>query len=314
MNDTASAAQASLTAALRQVVNQLLRLLEERDPSSLLENGGNFGSALESWRRSVEAHTSTLSVQKSRELEEGRLQAMARAARLEKESTDFRERNVELRAEIVRLNKREEGLRQQLLEIQFARDGQKAEAKRLDLEVRDLQRRIRELEGGPPLTPAEAAPRSTPDAPIEPKTEPVEEGEIASRLGMSSARSAVEQAFKSMWRPAADEAAESSPTAKPVAKRPTATSPAAKQKPTAKQPAAKQPAAKQTSPKQTSKKPGAKKPAAKQTSPKKPGAKKPAAKKPAAKKPAAKKPAAKKPANKPTAKKPTRKQTTRKRT
>jgi cell division protein FtsB len=275
METNTVAAQASLAAALRQVLNQLLRLLEQAEP-----NGADLTAAVEGWRRAIVAHTSSLPVQRARELEDRQLEAQARASRLEKECADLRARNAELLDEIVRLNKREEGLRQELLNVQFARDGHRAEAKRLDLEIRDLRRQIRELEGGPPLTPSEAAPRSTTDVGEQPPEEaPVQQP-------VMDARGAAEAAFRAMWRPP-----ESAKTGTPAAKK-TAKKPAAPKKPAA---------ARKTAPKKT---PAAKKTPAKKTAAEKtPGrAKKAAAQKATADK---KKPAGKKPAKKKTAKKKT---------
>jgi len=190
MEANTAAAQTSLAAALRQVLNQLLRLLEQAEP-----NGADLTAAVEAWRRTIVAHTSSLPVQRARELEDRQLEAQARASRLEKECADLRARNAELLDEIVRLNKREEGLRQELLNVQFARDGHRAEAKRLDLEIRDLRRRIRELEGGPPLTPSEAAPQSTA------KVEGQRAAEDVPAQPVMDARGAAEAAFRAMWRP-----------------------------------------------------------------------------------------------------------------
>jgi hypothetical protein len=279
METNTVAAQASLAAALRQVLNQLLRLMEQAEP-----NGADLTAAVEGWRRTIVAHTSSLPVQRARELEERQLEAQARASRLEKECADLRARNAELLDEIVRLNKREEGLRQELLNVQFARDGHRTEAKRLDLEIRDLRRRVRELEGGPPLTPAEAAPKSTTDVGEQPPDEaPVQQP-------VMDARGAAEAAFRAMWRPP-ESAKTETPAAKKTAKRKTAKKPAAPKKPAA--------ARKTAAPKKT---PAAKKTPAKKTAAEKtPGrAKKAAAQKATAdkKKAAGKKPARKKPAKK----------------
>lgn len=155
-----SAAQRSLAAAVRQLLNQVGRLLEEQQPSSLLVDNGPVVAALVSWRQAVEAQTSGLSIEKARALEIDKLRLMGEVGALKKEAADLRERNEQLRAEIVRLNQREQDFRQQLLDAEFRGGGARAQAKTLDLEIRDLRRQIRELEGGPPLKPSEAAPQS----------------------------------------------------------------------------------------------------------------------------------------------------------
>jgi chemotaxis protein histidine kinase CheA len=319
--DLTSSAQASLAGALRQVMNQVLRLLEDGDTSRLLENGGNLMPALDGWRRAVETQTSSHTVQRARELEDARLEAMAKVAVFEKECADLRERNAELRAEIVRLNKREEGIKQQMFDLQFERDNNKAEAKRLDLEVRDLNRRIRELEGGPPLSPAEAAPRAQEETPAAEEPATIEEGEgsdageIAERLGMSSARSAVEAAFSSMWK--APEKKDEEPAEAEVAKEPApATRKTTKKKPAKKKAADTKKAKKKTAKKKTeTKKATAKKATAKKADTKKTDTKKTDTKKTSAKKATAKKATAKKAtAKKATAKKTAAKKTSAKKT
>jgi cell division protein FtsB len=155
-----SAAQRSLAAAVRQFLNQAGRLLEEQEPRSLVADNGPLLASLASWRQAVDAQTSGLSIEKARSLEGDKLKLMGEVGSLKKECADLRERNEQLRAEIVRLNQREQEFKQQVLDAEFRGGGAKAQAKTLDLEIRDLRRRIRELEGGPPLTPSEAAPRS----------------------------------------------------------------------------------------------------------------------------------------------------------
>jgi predicted RNase H-like nuclease (RuvC/YqgF family) len=158
----------SLTAALRQVLNQLARLLEEQDAAPLLRPGGPLHAALGQWRAVLGERQAQPAVQREAELEQAKLELMGRVAVLQKEHADLRGRNQELLEQIVRLNQREETVRKQSLEAQLAVESRRAEAKRLDLEVRDLRRRIRELEGGPALSPAEAAPRSTLEAEADP--------------------------------------------------------------------------------------------------------------------------------------------------
>ena len=207
---TESTTQVSLAGALRQVFNQVLRTLEAPDPAALLEVGGPMEAALESWRKAIVAQTADHSIQKARRLEGTNLELRGMVAIQEKEIRDLRERNEALRDELVKLNKREETFKQQVFDAQFEAKKYKSEAKKLDLEVRDLRRRIRELEGGPPLTPSEAAPRATvhakqpPAAPAKP--EQASDASSASdvtnmRAAPSSARNAVEEAFRSMWKP-----------------------------------------------------------------------------------------------------------------
>ena len=153
-------AQGNLAAALRQVFNQLIRLLETSNPDQLLGDKGAVGLALEGWRRSVAAQTAGLKVQQARELKAAKLDLMARVGQLEKANQDLRERNAHVRDEIVRLSKNEVALKQKLTDVQLTSNSFRDEARALDLEVRDLRRKVRELEGGPPLTAEEAAPRS----------------------------------------------------------------------------------------------------------------------------------------------------------
>jgi chromosome segregation ATPase len=160
MNTTnKSTAQRSFGAAVRHILQQVGRLLEEEDPGPLLEEGAALRAALRTWQQTIETQTSGIEVQRARELENEKLVMMAKAARLEKEQSDLVARNQELRQEIVRLHKRETEMKQQLMQTRFEGSGVKADREVLDLEIRDLRRRVRELEGGPPLTPAEAAPQ-----------------------------------------------------------------------------------------------------------------------------------------------------------
>jgi cell division protein FtsB len=208
----ASDGQVSLAASLRQIFNQLLRLLEVDDPALLLRDANSMQRSIESWRRTIEGMTSTADVQRSRELERAKLELMGQVAAGQKVNNDLKERNKELLAQIVRLNERESVHKQKVLDLQFAANGAKGETKKLDLEVRELRRRIRELEGGPPLTAAEAAPLSLqeePAAAAESAAESVEEEPAVSladaikahqnTAGASDARSAAEQAFQALW-------------------------------------------------------------------------------------------------------------------
>ena len=153
-------AQGSIAAGLRQVLNQLLRLLESGDPARMLEADGPFDQALAQWRRGIAAQTAGLTVREARELKSDKLRLMGQVGTLDKKNQDLNEHNVRLREEVVRLNKKIVELKQQVTDVQFTVNTHLDEAKSLDLEVRELRRKIRELEGGPPLTPEEAAPRS----------------------------------------------------------------------------------------------------------------------------------------------------------
>ncbi|MFH1132307.1 MAG: hypothetical protein V1754_13295 [Pseudomonadota bacterium] len=155
------ASQRSLGAAVRQVMVQLGRLFEEEDPKTAVFESKALQVALASWQHAVETQTSGIDVQRARDLENAKLAMMGKAAQLEKERDDLLARNSELREEIVRLHKREQELKQEVYQSKFEGSGARADAKRLDLEVRELRRRVRALEGGPALSPAEAAPQST---------------------------------------------------------------------------------------------------------------------------------------------------------
>jgi len=135
-----------LTVALRELLTRLQLLLEAEGPSTGADQP--LVAAVESWRRALAAARAPS------------LELRARLGLVERECSELRTRNAELLDEVVRLNTRNGFSRRELVEAQLARDQQRAEARRLDLEVRDLRRRVRELEGGPPLSPSEAAPRS----------------------------------------------------------------------------------------------------------------------------------------------------------
>ena len=152
----ADAIQRSLVAALRQVITQLLRALEEEDPTRVLAPTGSLAAALRSWRETVAEQTSGVDIARARELEEQALALRGKVATRDKEIADLKERNADLRAQIVALNKREQAYKQRVLDARFTGNAAVRDVKKLDLEVRELRRRIRELEGGPPLTPAEA--------------------------------------------------------------------------------------------------------------------------------------------------------------
>jgi hypothetical protein len=199
---TEIAAQVSLTAALRQVMNQVLRLLEGNDSHSIQTDGGPLLTALDNWRKTIVTQTSELSVKRARQLENEALELRGKLATLEKECAELRERNGSLREELVRINQREERLKQEMLEAKLSTKRHKTEARELDMEVRDLRRRLRELEGGPPLSPAEAAPRSVVEVEETSSPEP-QSSEIEVQVPLSSARSAVEDAFRAMWTPPA---------------------------------------------------------------------------------------------------------------
>ncbi|MCK5798533.1 MAG: hypothetical protein KAI47_15180, partial [Deltaproteobacteria bacterium] len=226
-----SESQVSLAASLRQVVNQLLRLLEAEDPNPLLHDVKGIERALESWRRTIDGLTSGVDVKRARELEQGKLEMMGKLAEAQKVNHDLKERNKELLAQIVRLNEHETAHKQRVVELRFSTSGHKAEAKSLDLEVRELRRRIRELEGGPPLTAIEAAPQSLKkegnDAGATSETPAIDDGPSPSlaaavaahknTLGASEARSAAEEAFDSLWKepaPAKKQPAKKQPTKK----------------------------------------------------------------------------------------------------
>jgi hypothetical protein len=205
MNNNDPQAQKDLATALRQVMTQVVRLLEVQEPAKLLAPGGGLDVTLDRWREAVAKQTAGLSVQEARDLKLDRLEQMARAAQLQKEIVDLKARNAELLEEIVRLNKREAALKQQLTDQQFSASGHREDARRLDLEVRDLRRRIRELEGGPALTPQEAAPHSTPEKKVEvPPDEPsLSLAEAIARakskpVAPTDAKRAAEEAFKKL--------------------------------------------------------------------------------------------------------------------
>jgi len=202
-----SPSRLSLSAAIRQVFTQVIRLLEEEDPSFLLTDGAAVSTALAAWRKTVAAQTSGISTQRARELEDAKLEMMGRLAQMQKERDDLQVRNKELLHELVKVKKHEEKNRQQLLDAQFAGSAHKAEAKRLDLEIRELRRRVRELEGGPPLTAAEAAPRSkTVNAPDDADKSKASVGGGGLPPGpagpsVQDRRAAAEEAFKALWKP-----------------------------------------------------------------------------------------------------------------
>lgn len=242
MDKHEATSRVSLAAALRHVLAQLAKLLEHDDALPLLAEGAPFELALQGWRKAVATQTSSATVKRARELEHAKLELMGRVAQLQKERDDFQERNKELLDQLVKQKRHEEAIKQRLLEAQFAGGGLKAEAKRLDLEVRELRRRVRELEGGPPLTPAEAAPQSKPAA-AEAKSKvtdpPPAEVEAPSAAGQaesgglvappaplrlvpplaavplahSDRRAAAEQAFRDLWKPKAQEAPPETPAA-----------------------------------------------------------------------------------------------------
>lgn len=205
--------QVSVAASLRQVFNQLIRLLEIEETEDLLSDPNAMERSLESWRRSIGGLTAGVSAKRARELENDKLQFMAKAAKLQKEADDLTARNKDLRDQIVRLGKRETANKQDLLKAQLVSSDSVRDAKALDLEVRQLRRRIRELEGGPPLSAAEAAPQSlkaVKKAEQEAAVEVEEERQlsladaIAKHKGGkkkgSQARSAAEEAFSAIWK------------------------------------------------------------------------------------------------------------------
>lgn len=236
MDKHEATSRVSLAAALRHVLAQLAKLLEHDDALPLLAEGAPFELALQGWRKAVATQTSSATVKRARELEHAKLELMGRVAQLQKERDDFQERNKELLDQLVKQKRHEEAIKQRLLEAQFAGGGLKAEAKRLDLEIRELRRRVRELEGGPPLTPAEAAPQSQPAAAeakskvTDPLPAEVEAPSVAGQaesggpvappaplrlvppplaavpLAHSDRRAAAEQAFRDLWKPKAQEA------------------------------------------------------------------------------------------------------------
>jgi hypothetical protein len=226
-----STTRVSLAAALRHVLAQLAKLLEHEDPQPLLQADQPFELALRGWRRAVEAQTGTATVQRTRELEHAKLELMGRVAQKQKERDDLQERNKELLDQLVKQKKHEETIKQRLLEAQFSGGGLKAEAKQLDLEIRELRRRVRELEGGPPLTPAEAAPTSksapvaaepeatdTDSAPMATQGAISDPGAVAANpppvvIALSERRAAAEQAFRDLWKPKATEVPSEAPAA-----------------------------------------------------------------------------------------------------
>ncbi|MBK6846760.1 MAG: hypothetical protein IPG96_04135 [Proteobacteria bacterium] len=231
MDKHQSTTRVSLAAALRHVLAQLAKLLEHEDPQPLLQADQPFELALRGWRRAVEAQTGTATVQRTRELEHAKLELMGRVAQKQKERDDLQERNKELLDQLVKQKKHEETIKQRLLEAQFSGGGLKAEAKQLDLEIRELRRRVRELEGGPPLTPAEAAPTSK-SAPVaaEPEATDTDSAPMATQgaisdpgavaatpppvaIALSERRAAAEQAFRDLWKPKATEVPSEAPAA-----------------------------------------------------------------------------------------------------
>jgi chromosome segregation ATPase len=227
-HDNASSIQISMAGALRQIFNQLLRILESSDPGALIRDPSTLERAVESWRRTLADKTSGASVQRARELENAKLELMGEVAKGKKAIDDLTERNKDLLAQIVRLNKREAEHKQKLLEAQFAASGAKGEVKKLDLEIRDLRRKVRDLEGGPPLTAEEAAPQSLqePDeaqegsgqkqqAPEAEEEKPISLAEAIaqhqSERGSSDARSAAEQAFQALFKGAEEQEQQDEP-------------------------------------------------------------------------------------------------------
>jgi hypothetical protein len=203
----------NIAAALRHVLNQLLRALEEPDPSFLLKDGGALPNALDGWRKTLAGLAAEPTLERARRLEEDKLVLMGKVAVLEKECADLRARNGELLEKLVKLNQREDQTKKQILDAQFSANGFKAEAKRLDLEVRDLRRQLRTLEGGPPLTPAEAAPHSI-QAPVEKSRSP----KPKQPAGKKKASTAKKAARKKT--PARRLSAKKPPAKKPTAKKP----------------------------------------------------------------------------------------------
>jgi len=231
MDKHQSTTRVSLAAALRHVLAQLAKLLEQEDPQPLLQADQPFELALRGWRRAVEAQTGTATVQRTRELEHAKLELMGRVAQKQKERDDLQVRNKELLEQLVKQKKHEEAIKQRLLEAQFAGGGLKAEAKQLDLEIRELRRRVRELEGGPPLTPAEAAPTSkSASVAAEPEATVAGSAPMAAQdaigdpgagaatpppvaIALSERRAAAEQAFRDLWKPKAAEVPPGPPAA-----------------------------------------------------------------------------------------------------
>jgi|GEM_PF-4487261 hypothetical protein len=292
---SSSSSKRSFGVALRQLFNQLGRMLEEDDPTHLFKEGSSLRVSLDAWHHVVETQTSGVAVQRARELEHAKLVALAKVASLEKETADLRERNQELREQIMGLHKREQEHKKKLLDSKFDGSGARADVERMDLEIRDLRRRIRELEGGPPLAPSDARPRSLEDLFKKPTDTAPDNAAAPKAKTTAKAKPQKTKGKKATTRPA-KKAPKAKKAAAPKGKKATPKKSAAKgQKPATKKSgskkAADKPLKKKVPPKAT------KKAAPKKAAPKKAAPKK-AAKKAGNKKAAPKKAAPKKAAKK----------------
>ncbi len=79
-------------------------------------------------------------------LEDAKLDLLGQTTKLKNEIFDLKKRNSELLEQVVQLTKRERDLAKQVLDIQFQGSGHKADKKRLEIEVRDLKRSLKEAE------------------------------------------------------------------------------------------------------------------------------------------------------------------------
>ncbi|MCC6751299.1 MAG: hypothetical protein IT371_26840 [Deltaproteobacteria bacterium] len=151
-------ARVLIVAGLRPVLNELLELLSATQPDVRLATGGALLRALDEWSAAVSRQTAQPEREQLHALEHGKLELMGKLAVAQKDTTDLRAHNQQLREDLIRANQKIDAARKEQMEAKLAVETVRANAKALDLEVRDLRRRVRELEGGPPLTPAEAAP------------------------------------------------------------------------------------------------------------------------------------------------------------
>ena len=192
-----SSARLSLAAALRHVFTQISRTLEEDDPAALLEKGGALASALEGWRKSVAMQTSGADIKRARQLEQEKLQLMGNVAEQKKELDDLRERNQDLRDQLVKVRKRQDEAKQDTLKAKFESSGHRDQVKKLDLEVRELRRRVRELEGGPPLSASEAAPTSLERKSPKKESAPNEKPTASNEMGAPNSRPPLQGGLRS---------------------------------------------------------------------------------------------------------------------
>ncbi len=79
-------------------------------------------------------------------LEQAKLDLLGQTTKLKNDIFDLKKRNSELLEQVVQLTKRERDLSKQILDAQFQGSGHKADKKKLEIEVRDLKRAVKEAE------------------------------------------------------------------------------------------------------------------------------------------------------------------------